>query len=71
MKINDTEIRVCKNKKCQKLLPVGYSHRYCEACRIHYIQKVKNIGKGVGVVVGTVATVAIAIVTRGKINLKE
>lgn len=23
----EAEIRVCKNKKCQKVLPAGYKHR--------------------------------------------
>ena len=24
----EAEIRVCKNKKCQKVLPAGYKHKY-------------------------------------------
>ena len=24
----EAEIRVCKNKKCQKVLPAGYNHKY-------------------------------------------
>lgn len=68
---NDAEIRVCKNKTCQKPLPVGYKHRYCEACRNLHIQNVKDIGKGAAVVAGSVANVAILIITGGKINLKK
>jgi hypothetical protein len=71
MKKTDTKIRVCNNKTCQKSLPVGYKHRYCEACRNLYIQKAKNIGKGAAVIAGSVASVAILIVTGGKINLKK
>lgn len=25
----EAEIRVCKNKTCQKVLPAGYKHKYC------------------------------------------
>ena len=58
----------CKNKKCQRILPDGYKHKYCEKCRTEQAQKAKNFGKGaLGVAVfigGTIVTVA----TRGKIN---
>lgn len=67
MKKNDAEIRVCSNKKCQKPLPVGYKRKYCEACRNQYIQKIKNIGKGVAAVAG----VAILVISKGKITPKE
>ena len=65
-----SEVRVCKNKKCQKPLPEGYKHKYCEACRNQHAQTAKNIGKGALGVLGTVGCVAIAVVTGGKINLK-
>lgn len=38
----EAEIRVCKNKKCQKVLPAGYKHKYCEACRNKHAETAKN-----------------------------
>ncbi len=67
----ESEIKVCKNKKCQKVLPAGYKHKYCEACRNHHAQTAKNIMKGVAAGVGTAASVAVLVITRGKINLKD
>lgn len=64
----EAEIRVCKNKKCQKELPADYKHKYCEACRNKHAETAKNVLKGLGA--GT-ATVAIIVVTGGKINLKK
>ena len=40
---NDSQVKVCKNKKCQKVLPAGYKHRYCEACRNQHAQTTKNV----------------------------
>lgn len=68
---NDSEVRVCKNKKCQKLLPTGYKHKYCEACRNQHAQTAKNVLKGIGTGAATVASVAVVVVTRGKINPKK
>lgn len=62
------ETRKCKNKKCQRPLPIDYKHKYCENCRNEHVQSTKNIGKGVLgfalLVGGTIITVA----TKGKIN---
>lgn len=44
----EAEIRVCKNKKCQKVLPAGYKHKYCEACRNKHAETAKNVLKGLG-----------------------
>lgn len=60
----ESEIRYCKNKKCHKELPIGYKHKYCEACRNMHAQTAKNIVKGVGGTLGLVVTIA----TLGKIN---
>lgn len=60
---NETQIKICKNKKCQRPLPKGYKYRYCESCRNNHVQKVKNAGK---VILGTVASVAIVVITKGK-----
>lgn len=58
----ETEIRVCKNKKCQKVLPAGYKHKYCEACRNKHAETAKNVLKGLGAGAATVASVAIVVV---------
>lgn len=38
----ESDVRVCKNKKCQKVLTAGYKHRYCEACRNKHAQTAKK-----------------------------
>ena len=65
---NEFDVRVCKNKKCQKVLPEGYKHRYCEACRNKHAQTAKNVLQGGA---ATVASVAVAVVIGGKINPKK
>lgn len=67
---NDSEIRVCKNKKCQKVLSAGYKHKYCEACRNQHSLTAKNVLKGIGAGAATVASIAVG-VTGGKINPKK
>ena len=67
----EPEIRLCKNKNCQKVLPTGYKHRYCEACRNKHAQTVKNVLKRVGAGVATIGSVAVVIITGGKINPKK
>lgn len=54
-----------------KPLPEGYKHKYCEACRNQQVQKVKNGFKAAAGVAGTVACVAVTIVTAGKVNPKK
>lgn len=61
----ESEIRYCKNKKCHKELPIGYKHKYCEACRNQHAETAKNIIKGVG---GTALGLVVTVVTLGKIN---
>ena len=63
----EAEKRVCKNKKCQKVLPAGYKHKYCEACRNKHAETAKNVMKGLG----AVASVVVVVVTGGKINPKK
>lgn len=60
------EVRVCKNKKCQKVLPAGYKHRYCEACRNQHAQTAKNVLKGFGAGAATVASAVVVVITAGK-----
>ena len=61
------EIKKCKNKKCQRPLPEGYQHKYCESCRNQHVKLLKDAGKAVG----AVAVLAIAVLTKGKINPKS
>ncbi|WP_422111684.1 hypothetical protein HXT30_01625 [Gardnerella sp. DNF00571G] len=69
--MREEKVRVCANKNCQKVLPPGYRHRYCEACRNKQAEKVKGALKGLGAAAGTVAAVAVALVTSGKIGPKN
>lgn len=57
---------VCK--KCKKPLPQGYKHKKCESCINAQVEMVK---KGLVTAGSVVASVAIAVVTKGKINLKK
>lgn len=66
--MSEEKIRVCANKNCQKVLPSGYKHRYCEACQNKQAEKVKGALKGIGAIA---AVVAVRLVTRGKINPKK
>lgn len=66
-----SDLKICKNKNCRKTLPEGYKYRYCEACRNQHAQTAKNILKGIGVGATTVASVAVVVITGGKINPKK
>lgn len=61
----------CKNKKCQRILPDGYKHKYCENCRTEQAQKAKNFGKGALSVVVFIGGTIVTIATIGKINPNE
>lgn len=63
------ENKVCK--KCQKPLPEGYKHKKCESCRNEQVQGVKNGLKAAVGVAGAVASFAIVVVTKGKVNPKK
>lgn len=67
----DSDVKYCKNKNCNKELPFDYKHKYCEACRNQHAQVFKNVGKGVCGVALTVATGAVVVLTRGKIDLRK
>lgn len=69
--MKEDKVRVCANKKCQKPLPPGYKHRYCEACRNQQAQTAKKVLKGIGAGAGAVASVAVIVLTSGKINPKD
>ena len=68
---NEAGIRICKNKKCQKVLPAGYKHKYCEACRNKHAETVKNVLKAIGAGTATVASAAVIVFTGGMINQKK
>lgn len=61
------EIKYCKNKKCKRLLPAGYKHKYCENCRNEHVKQIKDVGKAVAGV--TVFVVGAAL--KGKINHRK
>ena len=63
------ENKVCK--KCQKPLPEGYKHKKCESCRNTQVQGVKNGLKAAAGVAGAIASFAVVVVTKGKINPKK
>ena len=61
------KIEKCRNKKCQRSLPEGYKHKYCENCRNEHAKKLKDTGKAFA----GVAVLAVSILSSGKINLKK
>jgi len=56
----------CKNKKCQRPLPDGYKHKYCEYCRMKYAKRIKNAGKAVAGMAVFLGGAVITKVTNGK-----
>lgn len=66
---SNSEIRVCE--KCQKALPDGYKYKCCEACRNRAADSLKKGLQAFGAVALTIASVAVAAITGGKINPKE
>ena len=63
------ENKVCK--KCQKQLPKEYKYKKCESCRNAQVQGLKNGLKVAVSVAGTVASFAVVVVTKGKVNPKK
>lgn len=55
------EVKRCK--KCNKSLPKGYKHKYCENCRNEKIKKIKDSGKVVLGLIVLVGDAAIGIVS--------
>ena len=66
-----SDLRVCKNKNCQKPLPEGYKHRYCEACRTQHAQTARNALRGIGAGAATLASIVVVVITGGRINPKK
>lgn len=56
------EQKMCKNKKCQRILPEGYKHKYCENCMGKRAGVAKNVMKGAA----TLGSVVLLVVTKGK-----
>ncbi len=67
----ESKERVCKNKNCGKVLPEGYKHRYCEACRNKHVDTAKNVLKGVATTALAIVSVVAVVATGGRINPKE
>lgn len=61
--------KVCK--KCGRNLPEKYKYKYCESCRTQKAEKAKTALKSAGAIAGTVASIALVVVTKGKINPKK
>jgi len=53
---------MCKNKKCQRVLPEGYKHKYCENCMGKRAGVTKTIMKGAA----ALGSVVLLIATKGK-----
>ncbi len=64
----EVKVKICKNKKCQKVLPDGYKHKYCEACRNKHAGTAREVLKGIGAVV---AGGVILVLKGGKIDSKK
>lgn len=56
------EQKMCKNKKCQRILPEGYKHKYCENCMGKRAGVAKNVMKGAA----ALGSVVLLVVTKGK-----
>lgn len=56
------EQKMCKNKKCQRILPEGYKHKYCENCMGKGAGVAKNVMKGAA----ALGSVVLLVVTQGK-----
>lgn len=66
-----SEFKVCKNKNCKKILPKGYKYEYCENCQNRQAHTAKNVFKGVVAGMGAMASIALVIITKGKIDFKK
>lgn len=60
-----------KCKKCQRPLSQDYQYKYCEYCRDARTAKLKKAAGTVGKIGGTALSLALLVVTKGKVNLKK
>lgn len=56
------EIKKCKNKECQKIMPEGCKYKYCEACRS---KRAENTKKGLEIAGGAILTALTIVLTKG------
>lgn len=54
----------CKNKECNKVLPDGYRHKYCESCMNKKAHNAKNI-------LGTTLAIGLFIITAGHFGRRK
>ena len=62
------EQKKCKNKKCQRPLPEGYKHKYCENCRNEQAKQVKEVGKAALSLAVLIGGPVVTVATKGRIN---
>lgn len=67
----ELELKKCKNKKCQRVLPEGYKHKYCEHCRTMRASQFKENGKKALNVALFVGGAVVTIATKGNVNLTK
>lgn len=60
-------VKRCKNKECNKVLPLGYKNQYCESCMNKQAHGIKKFLGGVGAVLSVTALV----IKRGKFGRKK
>lgn len=58
-------------KKCKRPLPEGSKYKYCENCRGKRAQAVKELGRAALAIGGTVLSLVLVVVTKGKIKPKD
>lgn len=63
----ETQKKKCKMLRCKTLLPIDDKHVFCEKCR----GKIANGAKTGGKVAFAGLSIAVTIVTAGKINLNK
>ena len=67
----NAEMKKCKNKKCQSVLPENDTHGYCEACRAAGVDRKKNLGQTLFDLMLAPGIIAMSIATRGNPNYKK
>jgi len=60
-------VKRCKNKECNKVLPIGYKNQYCESCMNKQAHGVKKFLGGASAVLG----VALLVITGGRFGGKK
>ena len=61
------EIKKCKNKECQKIMPEGCKYKYCEACRG---KRAEGVMSGLKVV-GICGSIILCVATKGHVSKKN